>query len=202
MKKSELMALINELQDDNDIDEVILSNGFAKPITDVEGLNSLLTGNKEFQGLFDKKVTAGIENFKKNGMQKLIDAEVLKRTGKNETPEQKQIRELQERLDKADRERAKAERMAKFKDVATEKKIPTKLLDYLLTDDDDTTNANLDLFQNSMKEYIEAEVKGRLKSGDYTPPKNEGQIGKITWEEVQKNPSELYSKWVEQEKLN
>ena len=46
--------------------------------------------------MFDGKVTAGIESFKKNGMQKLIEAEVLKRTGKNETPEQKAIRELQE----------------------------------------------------------------------------------------------------------
>ena len=35
-------------------------------------------------------------------MQKIIEAEVLKRTGKNETPEQKEIRELKERLDKAD----------------------------------------------------------------------------------------------------
>lgn len=202
MKKSELMALINELQDDNDIDEVVLSNGFAKPITDVEGLNSLLTGNKEFQGLFDKKVTAGIDNFKKNGMQKLIEAEVIKRTGKNETPEQKEIRELKERLDRADKEKSKAERIAKFKDVATEKKIPSKLLDYLLTEDDDTTTANLDLFQNSMKEYIESEVKGRLKGGEYTPPAGGGNVGKITWEEVQKNPTELYSKWMEQEKIN
>ena len=32
-------------------------------------------------------------------MQKLIEAEVLKRTGNNETPEQKAIRELQEKLD-------------------------------------------------------------------------------------------------------
>lgn len=208
MKKSELIALLNELQEENDIDEVILGNGFAKPITDVEGLNSLLTGNKEFQGLFDKKVTAGIENFKKNGMQKLIEAEVLKRTGNSETPEQKQIRELQERLDRADREKTKAERVAKFKDVATEKKIPSKLLDYLLADDDDTTNANLELFQNSMKDYIESEVKGRLGSGEYTPPTNPPKVG-ITKEqfskmgykeriEIYNNEPETYQRLIEE----
>ena len=109
MLKSELLALINEADDNADIDEIILSNGFAKPITDVEGLNKLLESDKSLQGLFDKKVTTGIENFKKNGMQKIIEAEVLKRTGKNETPEQKEIRELKERLDKADKEKAKAD---------------------------------------------------------------------------------------------
>ena len=57
MNKAELLALINEVDDNADIDEIILGNGFAKPITDVEGLNSLLASNKELQGLFDKKVT-------------------------------------------------------------------------------------------------------------------------------------------------
>ena len=113
MNKAELLALVNGIDDNADIDEIILGNGFAKPITDVEGLNSLLASNKELQGLFDKKVTTGIENFKKNGMQKIIEAEILKRTGKNETAEQKEIRELKERLDRADKEKAKAEMISK-----------------------------------------------------------------------------------------
>ena len=41
MLKSELLALINEADDNADIDEIILSNGFAKPITDVEGLKNM-----------------------------------------------------------------------------------------------------------------------------------------------------------------
>ena len=171
MKKNELLALLNEIEDDAEIDEIILGNGFAKPITDVDGLNSLLSGNKELQGLFDKKVTAGIETFKKGGMQKLIEAEVLKRTGKNETPEQKEIRELKERLDKADQERAKAEMVAKYKDVFNEKKIPSTMLDFLLGEDEETTGANIELFENSMKQYIEAGIKVKLGASEYTQKK-------------------------------
>ncbi|MBP3931845.1 MAG: DUF4355 domain-containing protein, partial [Peptostreptococcaceae bacterium] len=151
MLKSELLALVNDIDENADIDEIILGNGFAKPITDVEGLNKLLESDKSLQGLFDKKVTTGIENFKKNGMQKLIEAEVLKRTGKNETPEQKEIRELKERLDKADKEKAKAEMISKYKDVLAEKKIPSNMIDFLLAEDDETTGANIELFENSMK---------------------------------------------------
>lgn len=185
MNKAELLALINEVDDNADIDEIILSNGFAKPITDVEGLNKLLESDKSLQGLFDKKVTTGIENFKKNGMQKLIEAEVLKRTGKNETPEQKEIRELKERLDKADKEKAKAEMISKYKDVLTEKKIPSNMIDFLLAQDDETTEANIELFENSMKQYIETGIKEKLGDSEYTPPVGGGQIG-ITKEQFNK----------------
>ena len=199
MLKSELLALINEADDNADIDEIILSNGFAKPITDVEGLNKLLESDKSLQGLFDKKVTTGIENFKKNGMQKIIEAEVLKRTGKNETPEQKEIRELKERLDKADKEKAKAEMINKYKDVLTEKKIPSNMIDFLLAQDDETTEANIELFENSMKQYIETGIKAKLGDSEYTPPTGGGNVGKVTWEQVIDNPS-LYNTYLEQSK--
>ena len=200
MLKSELLALINEADDNADIDEIILSNGFAKPITDVEGLNKLLESDKSLQGLFDKKVTTGIENFKKNGMQKIIEAEVLKRTGKNETPEQKEIRELKERLDKADKEKTKAEMISKYKDVLTEKKIPSNMIDFLLAEDDETTGANNELFENSMKQYIETGIKAKLGDSEYTPPTGGGNVGKVTWEQVIDNPS-LYNTYLEQSKV-
>lgn len=199
MLKSELLALVNDIDENADIDEIILGNGFAKPITDVEGLNKLLESDKSLQGLFDKKVTTGIENFKKNGMQKLIEAEVLKRTGKNETPEQKEIRELKERLDKADKEKAKAEMISKYKDVLAEKKIPSNMIDFLLAEDDETTGANIELFENSMKQYIEKGVKAKLGDSEYTPPTGGGNVGKVTWEQVIDNPS-LYNTYLEQSK--
>jgi hypothetical protein len=192
MLKKDFVNLIQDMEDDVDIDETILSQGFAKPIQDVEGFNSLLASNKDIQGIFDKKVKGAIDTFKGNGMQKLIEAEVIKRTGgKEETTEQKLIRELQERLDKSDREKAKAEMVAKFKDTLTEKKIPTKMVDFLLGQDEETTNANITLFEDSMKSYIESGIQERLGESSYIPPKSDGAIGKITWEQVQENPSLL-----------
>ena len=200
MLKNELLELIKDLEENADIDEVILSNGFAKPVTDVEGLNKLLSSNKEFQGLFDGKVTAGIESFKKNGMQKLIEAEVLKRTGKNETPEQKAIRELQEKLSNMEKEKTRAEMVAKYKDVLASKKIPSSMIDFLLGQDEETTGANIELFQNGMQEYIDSQVKARLGASEYVPPTQGGQVGKITWEEVQQDAT-LYEAYAKQEKL-
>ncbi|CUP74501.1 DUF4355 domain-containing protein [Clostridium baratii] len=199
MLKNELLELIKELDNDKEVDEIILSQGFAKPINDINGFNELLASNKEIQSLVDNKVTQGIDSFKKKGMQKLIEAEVLKRTGNNETEEQKAIRELKEKLENMEKEKTRAQMISKYKDTLTEKKIPTKLIDFVLGEDDETTNANITLFENSMKEFIETSVQDRLKGSSYTPPKNDGVVGKITWEEVLSDSS-LYSKYMEQQK--
>lgn len=186
MLKSELLNLINEVEDDKDIDEIILGNGFAKPITDVDGFNKLLESNKDIQGLMDGKVTKAIDTFKSNTMQKLIDAEVLKATNKKETPEQKKIRELEERLDKADKKSARAEMVAKFKDTLTEKNIPGNLIDFVLGENEEVTNANIDLFENSMKTYINSQVQSKLNGG-YKPPKKEGTVTAKTYESLLQN---------------
>lgn len=172
MLKKELLEKIKDLEEDKDIDEIILSNGFAKPITDVEGFNKLLASNKEIQGLMDGKVTKAIDTFKSNTMPKLIEAEVLKATNKKETPEQKAIRELQEKLAVMEKDKARAEMVAKYKDTLSEKNIPSKMMDFLLGSDDDTTKANIELFENSMKTYIDDKVNERLNGG-YKPPKND-----------------------------
>jgi len=133
-------------------------------------------------------------------MQKLIEAEVLKRTGKNETPEQKAIRELQEKLSNMEKEKTRAEMVAKYKDVLSSKKIPSSMIDFLLGQDEETTGANIELFQNGMQEYIDSQVKTRLGASEYVPPTQGGQVGKITWEEVQQDAT-LYEAYAKQEKL-
>lgn len=168
MIKSELMELLKNIEDDKSIDEVILNNGFAKPLTNIDGFNELLASNKEIQGLVDSKISKGIESFKNNGMQKLIEAEVLKRTNPVETPEQKAIKELQEKLDLMQKEKSKAEMTSKFKNILAQKDIPVELTEFLLGDDEETTNANITVFESSLKPYIDSKVNSRLNNG-YKP---------------------------------
>ena len=185
MLKSELMNLINDIEDDKEIDEIILNNGFAKPL-DINGFNELLASNKDIQGLVDSKVTKGIETFKTNTMPKLIEAEVLKRSGAAETPEQKAIRELQEKLENMEKEKSRAEMVAKFKDTLVEKNIPGKLIDFVLGDDEDSTSANITLFEDTMKSYINNQVQNKLNGG-YKPPKQEETATAKTYESLLNN---------------
>lgn len=184
MLKNELLELIKDIEDGKEVDEIILSQGFAKPINDINGFDNLLASNKDIQEFVNSKVKQGIESFKKKDMQKLIDAAVLKRTGnKEETPLEKELREMKNEFESMKKEKARAEMVSKYKDTLSEKKIPSKLIDFVLGEDDDSTLANIGLFENSMKEYIETSVQDRLKGSSYTPPKNNRQDNKITKQE-------------------
>lgn len=201
MLKSELLELLKDVQDDADIDDIV-----SESYLSLDNFKSKLE-ESEFKSFMDsekdkhsaKAIATALENFKKKDMQKLIDAEVLKRTGDNESPEQKQIRELKEQFANLQKEKARSEMISKYKDVLTEKHIPTNLIDFLLGDDDDLTNSNIDLFENSMKEYVDNKVNERIKDSSYTPPKGDGKTGKISYEDVLENP-DLYKQWKNQEK--
>lgn len=202
MLKSELLELVEKVDDNTYIDDIIF-NSFMN----MENIKRNLDSNKDFKSKYDaevsEKINTAISNFKTKDMQKLIDAEVLKRTNNPETPEQKQIRELKERLDAADKKNARTEMISKYKDILAAKNIPSEMVDFLLGDDDDVTNANIALFENNMKNYIETQVKERMSKGSYKPPvPSGGTSGKITWAQVQENPEGLYEKWVAQEESN
>ncbi|AKP44670.1 Uncharacterised protein [Clostridioides difficile] len=178
MLKKEVLELLKEIEDDAEIDSLLQSTDLFKSASDkkltIEEFRELINNDANFKAIIDneknKYHSEALENFKKKDMQTLISAEVLKRTGANETEEQKAIRELRESLDKLKKEKQYAEKVSKYKDILVEKKIPTNLIEYLLSDDDDKTNANIEIFENSMKQYVQSKVDERIKDGSYVPP--------------------------------
>lgn len=178
MLKKEVLELLKETEDDAEIDSLLQSTDLFKSASDkkltIEEFRELINNDANFKAIIDneknKYHSEALENFKKKDMQTLISAEVLKRTGANETEEQKAIRELRESLDKLKKEKQYAEKVSKYKDILVEKKIPTNLIEYLLSDDDDKTNANIEIFENSMKQYVQSKVDERIKDGSYVPP--------------------------------
>ena len=159
MKKIELLNLLNDINDDGNIDEILKETDLYKSSLTLDSFKELVAGNEEFKRYIessnDKHFDKALKTWKANNLEKIVEAEVLKRTGKNETPEQKAIRELQDQLASMGKEKEKAERIAKYKDVLAKKKIPSQLTDFVLGNDDETTEANITLFENSMKEYVE-----------------------------------------------
>ena len=204
MNKKELTELLNGVEDDGVIDDILKGTDLYKSSLTLDNFKSLIGTDNDITSFVDSvkdtHLSKGIETWKANNLNKMIDAEVLKRTGKNETPEQKEIRELKDRLDKADKTAQKANMIAKYKDTLAEKKLNPKLMDFLINDDEEVLKANIDIIANIISENAKVLRDDALNSGNYVPPINEGITGKITWEQVQENPKELYSKWVDQEK--
>ena len=188
MKKKDLLELLVDIEEDGIVDEILQGTDLYKSRLSLDSFKDLVATDREFKSFLDsekdKHADKVLKTFKANNLEKLIEAEVLKRTGKTETPEQKANRELQEQLANMGKEKEKAERIAKYKDVLVKKKIPSQLSDFILGEDVDVTDANINIFEDAMKTYVESKVKERLKDSKYTPPKSGEK--KITRDEFNK----------------
>ena len=192
MKKSELMELMKSIADDADIDETIkgsnLAELFKKDLT-LDEVRNFIESNQEgkqyLQSYGDKRVTDGIKSWKDKNLQTLINDEVLKATGKKKTPEQLKIEELEKNFNEQKAKAERAEKIAKYKDVLAEKKIPGEMIDYFLTDNDETTNTRIDNFAAYVDGIVSTNVKEKIASGSYTPPGENG-AGDLTVDDIAK----------------
>ncbi|MDW0092686.1 hypothetical protein RHK27_20155 [Clostridioides difficile] len=113
MQKREMIELLQNIEDESDIDSLLENLDLFKSkepkSPTIDEFKSLILSDSNFKSFMDKEnskyYSEKLEHFKKNDMQTLINAEVLKRTSTNETEEQKAIRELNEKLDRLEKEK-------------------------------------------------------------------------------------------------
>ena len=192
MNKKELLKLIESVDDEGSVDEVLSGSDFAKSL-----LQSGLTLNAfkeklnepEFKSYLDsmkdRHFDKALETWKSNHLQTIINDEVLKATGKKKTPEQLRIEELEKSFNEQKAKAERAEKIAKYKDVLAEKKIPGEMIDYFLTDDDEMTNTRIDNFVKYVDEMVGSSVKEKMANGSYTPPGENG-AGDLTVDDLAK----------------
>ena len=100
-----------------------LSNKVKLSFLTPENVNGFLEtteGKQLIQPKMDSYFSKGLDTWKNNNLQKLIDEEVSRRNPA-ETPEQKAIRELQQQMAQANAEKVKAEQIALGQAIASEK---------------------------------------------------------------------------------
>lgn len=191
MKKSDALKLLEKLKDEEDINELFKGTDVeetfkVEPTLDV--FKTKLT-EKEFKSFMDSEkdthANKALETWKTNNLQTIINDEVLKATGKKKTPEQLKIEELEKKMLENEARAQKAEKIAKYKDVLAEKKIPMEMIEYFLTDNEETTNTRIDNFSTYVNEMVNSNVKEKIASGSYIPPGDNG-AGDMTADDLAK----------------
>ena len=195
MIKSELLEKLKDIADDADINETILSmDDFAKSskidVTKmtIDDYKNMLANNDiikaYYQSSFDsavgKAVTNHDEKFKKEKLPKLIDEAVKAKTSEGLTPEQKQLRELQEQLEQMKLEKAKAELLEANRNKLKGQGLDTSLAKYINSDDDIT------FFKELINSSVQAGIKEKLGNSNYKPVASSGDVNAITKEQFNK----------------
>ena len=188
MDINEVKAFLETNKETEEVKSFI--NGYK--VVDLESVKKLVTtaGNNEVKSWFDSEIgtraTKGIETFKAKELDKLINEEVDKRTGKNETPEMKRIRELEEKLASKEKSEVRQEMLNKARKIVDDKKLPLDILDLINLESDDLINTNISKFEKMFNSYIAKAVEETVKTNSYKPTGKETKNTKqITKEDIE-----------------
>ncbi|WP_373899287.1 DUF4355 domain-containing protein [Haloimpatiens sp. FM7315] len=177
MLKKELAELLKSAEDDDNIDEIL---GKAEPVKalvnnglTLDAFKTKATTDKDFKAFMDsekdKHSQKALETWKTNNLQSLIDDKV-KELYPEEDPKDNELKKLKQEMENMKKEKIKEQLTNKALKIATEKGLPTDLVDYFIGQDEDSTNKNLETLEKVFTDKLETTVKERLKDNSYTPP--------------------------------
>jgi Domain of unknown function (DUF4355) len=156
---------------------------------------------KWLQSLTDSRVTEAIKTYEKKTLPKKVEEEIAKRFPP-ETPEQKQLRELQQKLEQIEQEKIRETLRNKALSVATEKQLPTKLVDFFIGQDEETTMKNLSVLEEVFSAAVQQAVEARFKDGGRNPKPSNPDDQPLTKEMIEKmTPEEINANWERIEKF-
>ncbi|WP_084245222.1 capsid assembly scaffolding protein Gp46 family protein [Planomicrobium okeanokoites] len=118
-----------------------------------------------------------LDTWKTKNLTALVDEEVKKRNPPEETPEQKRIRELEEKIENGEKATQRAELKNKAMAYATEHKLPSqfasKYIERFLGDDESATTATLAELKTDLDGLILEAVNQKFKDGGRDPKSGE-----------------------------
>lgn len=129
---------------------------------------------KTLESYADSRVSKAVDTYKSKTLPLAVEEEVKKRVESmnTKTPEQIKLEEYDKKLAELTNKYQQKEReelIQKNKNYAlktlSEKKLPTDVLDILISDEEEKTNNNLEMFSNMMENYT-TNIKQEFMSGN------------------------------------
>lgn len=187
MEIAEIQSYINENAESEEVKGLIKS--FQQPLT----RDTVEAWCKEGEGkswldrncdLYSNKAvetarTNALEKFKSEELPKLQEEYYKSKTGEGMTEEQKQMKALQDKIEKMESEKAENERIKVNAGKLKDKNLSTDLAKYINDD------ADIDFFENLINGIVDTKVKEKLGDGAYKPPTG-GASDAITQEKFDK----------------
>lgn len=161
MKLEDIKKFLSDNKDQDDVKAYL--GELSKPTAEgVKGFLDTDEGKKLIQPKMDAHFTKGLETWKTNNLQKLVDDEVAKRNPA-ETPEQKELKKLREEIENERKARNRETLVNKALKVAKEKSLPDGIIDFFIADDEETTLANLSKLEEDYSKAVQSAIEIKFK---------------------------------------
>jgi hypothetical protein len=162
------------------------SENSTKTEVDIKTVQAFLESNEEgkkfLQSYTDAKITKALKTYESETVPKLVDSEISKRYPA-ETPEQKKLKEMESKLASLETE-AKREKLVNLALTEAQKRnLPTKLVKYLVADNDEVTLKNIEEFETEYFSAVSNNVDDKLKVGGRRVPQQTQNSGAVKFVE-------------------
>lgn len=144
----------------------------------VQGFLQTEEGKKVIQPELDRYHAKGLESWKKNNLQKLVDDKV-KELNPDKSPVEIELENLKRDLEAKEKASQRLALKNKALAVASDKKLSVddKILDRFIADDEESTLANLEAFEAFAKAQYQSGVESVYKTGGRDVPGTGGAGG-------------------------
>lgn len=186
------------LEENKDNEEVKTYLADLKKVS-VQEVQQMLVENEELKKFFDsekdKHFSKGLETWKQKTLPKLIDEEIKKRFPEAD-PKDVKLKELEAKIQQMEQEKQRELLKNKALTLATEKKLPIQLIDFLIDQDEETTLQNLTTFEEVWTSHLQTLVDEKLKSTGVQPKETTVKTPTFTREQIQSmTPEQIQKNW-------
>lgn len=193
MDLEQVKQFIEENKEDEQVQEYLKGfNSISED--DIKAYLEKEEGQKLIQPKLDSYFTKGLETWKQNNLQKLVNEE-LKKHNPDLTDEQKRIKELEDYVAQKEKEALFQTNKNMALNYLNEKKLPSSLVDYFVAEDENSTLENLGKFEEVFTNQLQEAVKERLKA-DGTELKDTNSKTTFTKEQIEAmSQEEINENW-------
>jgi len=179
MLKKDLLEKIKNAKDDEDINPLLvgtdIEDQFMTNGATLDAFKGKIKADKAFQQFMDSERdtyhSKALKTMKEKGTWETEFADVLTQKYPDlvTDPAKKEALEAKKEIEKLKAEMARKDLLTEAIKYATEKKLPTSVVDKFLGEDLDKTKANLDTFATDWSKGLETLVNEKLKGASYVP---------------------------------
>lgn len=136
----------------------------------------------------DKHSSKSLETWRTNNLSKLLDDEIKKRFPEAD-PKDTELSKLKAEIEKMQKDATRKDLTNKALKIASEKKLPSDIIDFFIADDEKNTNDNITKLETSFNNALKAAVEEKLKGGT---PRAGGGTDNNSVQEIFKNSLNNY----------
>ena len=125
-------------------------------------------GQKALQPKLDTHFSKSLETWKANNLDKIVD-ERVSALFPNETPQAKQMREMQRQIDAINKEKENALMATKTLNILAEEGLPNSFAKFLQGNDEASTRANVQEFKFEFTSALNGSVDSKFKQFAHQP---------------------------------